>query len=73
MLFSRSDCVVRAFAWHPHTDKFAVALMDDSIKIYNPKRYIYHTLYFISERVVSKNCDLYFSAVKSVLTFPKFH
>uniref|UniRef100_A0A674MV27 Achalasia, adrenocortical insufficiency, alacrimia n=1 Tax=Takifugu rubripes TaxID=31033 RepID=A0A674MV27_TAKRU len=32
-----SDCVVRAFAWHPHTDKFAVALMDDSIKIYNPK------------------------------------
>lgn len=39
-LFSRSDCVVRAFAWHPHTDKFAVALMDDSIKIYNPKRYI---------------------------------
>lgn len=47
--------------------------MDDSIKIYNPKRYIYHTLYFISERVVSKNSDLYFSAVKSVLTFPKFH
>ncbi|XP_061665691.1 aladin isoform X2 [Syngnathoides biaculeatus] len=33
-----SDCVVRAFAWHPHTDKFAVALLDDSIKIYNPKR-----------------------------------
>ncbi|XP_076022792.1 aladin [Genypterus blacodes] len=32
-----SDCVVRAFAWHPHTDKFAVALLDDSIKIYNPK------------------------------------
>ncbi|KAJ0064379.1 hypothetical protein NL108_006394, partial [Boleophthalmus pectinirostris] len=31
------DCVVRAFAWHPHTDKFAVALLDDSIKIYNPK------------------------------------
>lgn len=38
--FTRSDCVVRAFAWHPHTDKFAVALLDDSIKIYNPKRYI---------------------------------
>uniref|UniRef100_A0AAQ5XP03 Aladin seven-bladed propeller domain-containing protein n=1 Tax=Amphiprion ocellaris TaxID=80972 RepID=A0AAQ5XP03_AMPOC len=40
-LFTRclllSDCVVRAFAWHPHTDKFAVALLDDSIKIYNPK------------------------------------
>uniref|UniRef100_A0A4W6F2L4 Achalasia, adrenocortical insufficiency, alacrimia n=1 Tax=Lates calcarifer TaxID=8187 RepID=A0A4W6F2L4_LATCA len=32
-----SDCVVRAFSWHPHTDKFAVALLDDSIKIYNPK------------------------------------
>ncbi|KAM8829390.1 aladin isoform 2-T2 [Synchiropus picturatus] len=32
-----SDGVVRAFAWHPHTDKFAVALLDDSIKIYNPK------------------------------------
>lgn len=47
--FSRSDCVVRAFAWHPHADKFAVALMDDSIKIYNPKRYIYCTPYFISE------------------------
>ncbi|XP_072305272.1 aladin [Eucyclogobius newberryi] len=31
------DCVVRAFAWHPHADKFAVALLDDSIKIYNPK------------------------------------
>lgn len=31
------DCVVRAFSWHPHTDKFAVALLDDSIKIYNPK------------------------------------
>lgn len=30
--------MVRAFAWHPHTDKFAVALLDDSIKIYNPKR-----------------------------------
>lgn len=36
--FTRSECVVRAFAWHPHADKFAVALMDDSIKIYNPKR-----------------------------------
>ncbi|XP_068188566.1 aladin isoform X2 [Antennarius striatus] len=32
-----SDCVVRAFAWHPHTERFAVALLDDSIKIYNPK------------------------------------
>ncbi|XP_058497867.1 aladin isoform X2 [Solea solea] len=32
-----SDCVVRVFAWHPHADKFALALLDDSIKIYNPK------------------------------------
>ncbi|XP_054902206.1 aladin isoform X1 [Poeciliopsis prolifica] len=39
-----SDCVVRAFAWHPHTDKFAVALLDDSIKIYNPKSAITPTL-----------------------------
>ncbi|XP_037539924.1 aladin [Nematolebias whitei] len=39
-----SDCVVRAFAWHPHTDKFAVALLDDSVKIYNPKSAITPTL-----------------------------
>uniref|UniRef100_A0A8C8EQ42 Aladin seven-bladed propeller domain-containing protein n=1 Tax=Oncorhynchus tshawytscha TaxID=74940 RepID=A0A8C8EQ42_ONCTS len=32
-----SDCAVRSFAWHPHTQKCAVALSDDSIKIYNPK------------------------------------
>lgn len=38
------DCVVRAFAWHPHTDKFAVALLDDSIKIYNPRSAITPTL-----------------------------
>uniref|UniRef100_A0A8C1M2G3 Aladin seven-bladed propeller domain-containing protein n=1 Tax=Cyprinus carpio TaxID=7962 RepID=A0A8C1M2G3_CYPCA len=29
-----SDSALRSFAWHPHTDKFAVALLDDSIKIY---------------------------------------
>lgn len=40
LCFTRADCVVRAFAWHPHTDKFAVALLDDSIKIYNPKRLV---------------------------------
>uniref|UniRef100_A0A8C9VRC1 Achalasia, adrenocortical insufficiency, alacrimia n=1 Tax=Scleropages formosus TaxID=113540 RepID=A0A8C9VRC1_SCLFO len=34
---SQSDCAVRAFAWHPHTDKFAVSLLDDSIRIYNSK------------------------------------
>lgn len=39
-----SDCAVRAFAWHPHTDKFAVGLLDDSIKIYNPKSSICPTL-----------------------------
>ncbi|XP_043939843.1 aladin isoform X2 [Protopterus annectens] len=30
-------CPLRAFAWHPHTSKFAVALLDDSIKVYNAK------------------------------------
>uniref|UniRef100_A0A672R1X5 Aladin seven-bladed propeller domain-containing protein n=1 Tax=Sinocyclocheilus grahami TaxID=75366 RepID=A0A672R1X5_SINGR len=29
-----SDSALRSFAWHPHTDKFAVALLDDSIRIY---------------------------------------
>lgn len=35
----RSDGALRSFAWHPHTDKFAVALLDDSIKIYKSHRY----------------------------------
>lgn len=35
----RSDSALRSFAWHPHTDKFAVALLDDSIKIYKSNRY----------------------------------
>uniref|UniRef100_A0A8V1A1E1 Aladin WD repeat nucleoporin n=1 Tax=Gallus gallus TaxID=9031 RepID=A0A8V1A1E1_CHICK len=26
---------IRAFAWHPHTSKFAVALLDDSVRVYN--------------------------------------
>ncbi|KAH1176028.1 hypothetical protein KIL84_020762 [Mauremys mutica] len=30
-----TGCSVRAFAWHPHTSKFAVALLDDSIRVYN--------------------------------------
>ncbi|XP_075301777.1 aladin isoform X2 [Opisthocomus hoazin] len=30
-----AGCTVRAFAWHPHTSKFAVALLDDSIRVYN--------------------------------------
>uniref|UniRef100_A0A8D2KT05 Aladin WD repeat nucleoporin n=1 Tax=Varanus komodoensis TaxID=61221 RepID=A0A8D2KT05_VARKO len=29
------SCSIRAFAWHPHTSKFAVALLDDSIRVYN--------------------------------------
>lgn len=30
-----TGCSIRAFAWHPHTSKFAVALLDDSIRVYN--------------------------------------
>ncbi|XP_053230361.1 aladin isoform X2 [Podarcis raffonei] len=30
-----AGCSIRAFAWHPHTSKFAVALLDDSIRVYN--------------------------------------
>uniref|UniRef100_A0A674G8E5 Aladin WD repeat nucleoporin n=1 Tax=Taeniopygia guttata TaxID=59729 RepID=A0A674G8E5_TAEGU len=30
-----AGCTIRAFAWHPHTNKFAVALLDDSIRVYN--------------------------------------
>uniref|UniRef100_A0A8B9ZRP7 Aladin WD repeat nucleoporin n=1 Tax=Anas zonorhyncha TaxID=75864 RepID=A0A8B9ZRP7_9AVES len=33
-----AGCTVRAFAWHPHTSKFAVALLDDSIRVYNSSR-----------------------------------
>ncbi|NXG40035.1 AAAS protein, partial [Dromaius novaehollandiae] len=32
---ARAGCTIRAFAWHPHTSKFAVALLDDSIRVYN--------------------------------------
>ncbi|MBN3317693.1 AAAS protein, partial [Atractosteus spatula] len=32
-----ANCSVRGFAWHPHTDKFAVALLDDSVRVYNAK------------------------------------
>lgn len=31
---------MRVFAWHPHTNKFAVALLDDSIRVYNANRYV---------------------------------
>ncbi|XP_072775761.1 aladin isoform X1 [Taeniopygia guttata] len=33
-----AGCTIRAFAWHPHTNKFAVALLDDSIRVYNSSR-----------------------------------
>ncbi|XP_075757715.1 aladin isoform X1 [Pelodiscus sinensis] len=33
-----AGCSIRAFAWHPHTSKFAVALLDDSIRVYNSSR-----------------------------------
>ncbi|XP_047911968.2 aladin isoform X3 [Anser cygnoides] len=33
-----TGCTVRAFAWHPHTSKFAVALLDDSVRVYNSSR-----------------------------------
>ncbi|MEE6518043.1 hypothetical protein FKM82_028729 [Ascaphus truei] len=29
-----AGCSLRAFAWHPHTNKFALALLDDSIRVY---------------------------------------
>ncbi|KAJ8336407.1 hypothetical protein SKAU_G00376270 [Synaphobranchus kaupii] len=48
-----SDCAVRGFAWHPHTDKFAVALLDDSIRIYNSKSATCPTLKHRLQRSVS--------------------
>ncbi len=44
----RSDSALRSFAWHPHTDKFAVALLDDSIKIYKSNRYSSGHTYYIT-------------------------
>ncbi|KAM4700055.1 aladin [Discoglossus pictus] len=29
-----AGCSLRAFVWHPHTSKFALALLDDSIRVY---------------------------------------
>ncbi|XP_072350917.1 aladin, partial [Scyliorhinus torazame] len=31
------ECPLRAFAWHPHTFKFALGLLDDSVRVYNCK------------------------------------
>ncbi|KAK2102093.1 hypothetical protein P7K49_019760 [Saguinus oedipus] len=33
--YQASSCCLRVFAWHPHTNKFAVALLDDSVRVYN--------------------------------------
>ncbi|KAK3566017.1 hypothetical protein QTP86_024192, partial [Hemibagrus guttatus] len=52
-VLSWSDSAVRSFAWHPHTDKFAVALLDDSIKIYNSRSAITPTLKHRLQRSVS--------------------
>lgn len=30
----RSESPVRAFAWHPHTTKFALAVQDDSVQVH---------------------------------------
>uniref|UniRef100_A0A8B9L674 Aladin seven-bladed propeller domain-containing protein n=1 Tax=Astyanax mexicanus TaxID=7994 RepID=A0A8B9L674_ASTMX len=49
----RSDSAIRSFAWHPHTDKFAVALLDDSIKIYNSRSATAPTLKHRLQRNVS--------------------
>lgn len=38
----RSSCCLRVFAWHPHTNKFAVALLDDSVRVYNANRCVAH-------------------------------
>ncbi|XP_028842607.1 aladin isoform X2 [Denticeps clupeoides] len=48
-----SDGAVRGFAWHPHTDKFAVALLDDTIRIYNSKSATSPTLKHRLQRSVS--------------------
>ncbi|XP_062855582.1 aladin isoform X2 [Trichomycterus rosablanca] len=48
-----SDSTVRSFAWHPHTDKFAVALLDDSIRIYSSRSTTTPTLKHRLQRSVS--------------------
>ncbi|XP_017322854.1 aladin isoform X2 [Ictalurus punctatus] len=52
-VLSWSDSAVQSFAWHPHTDKFAVALLDDSIKIYNSRSAITPILKHRLQRSVS--------------------
>ncbi|CAM9614553.1 unnamed protein product [Lampetra fluviatilis] len=37
-------CLLRSLAWHPHTDKFAVALADDSVRVYSGKSDVVPTL-----------------------------
>ncbi|XP_066500239.1 aladin isoform X1 [Hoplias malabaricus] len=48
-----SDSSVRSIAWHPHTEKFAVALLDDSIRIYNSRSSTAPTLKHRLQRNVS--------------------
>ncbi|XP_076859110.1 aladin isoform X2 [Brachyhypopomus gauderio] len=47
------ESAVRSFAWHPHTHKFAVALLDDSIKIFNSRSAAAPTLKHRLQRSVS--------------------
>ena len=35
ILYFRSNSPVKAFAWHPHTVKFAYAIQDDSVRIHS--------------------------------------
>ncbi|KAK1151236.1 aladin isoform X1 [Acipenser oxyrinchus oxyrinchus] len=48
-----AGCSVRALAWHPHTDKFAVALLDDSVRVHNAKSSTAPTLKHRLQRNVS--------------------
>uniref|UniRef100_A0A2K6EZ78 Aladin WD repeat nucleoporin n=1 Tax=Propithecus coquereli TaxID=379532 RepID=A0A2K6EZ78_PROCO len=48
-----SSCCLRVFVWHPHTNKFAVALLDDSIRVYNANSTIVPSLKHRLQRNVS--------------------
>lgn len=47
--------MIRAFAWHPHTIKFAVAFRDDSVKIFSSDNKLNPTLKYRQQKGV---CDL---------------
>jgi aladin len=38
VFYFRRESPVRYVAWHPHTTKLAVALHDDSIKVYTTRK-----------------------------------